>query len=263
MTARLKKIAYLSFFTLIPFFFWILPGEILHAAMLFLLGIIYILAKYIKTLSIFNDALEILFLFFLLQYFNAKSGLDRFFPLNLVITFTVLYFYLRPLRKFKAAELNLVKGKIKNSILIGIVFSLLSVAALAAWFLLQKGNPYAAMIPAVPKLLLIPMGLGFAAINAVYEEFIFRSVLLSVFSKTVGLASALILQAIWFSFLHYQVGFPSGIIGVGLTFIFGLALGYLVKRTRGLFVPVSIHFFADFSIFVLIVARMNGWVSGA
>ncbi len=260
MTARLQKIGYISFFTLIPFFFWILPGERLHVVIFVLLGIIYILAKYVKTLSIFNDSLEILFLFFLLQYFNTTSGLDHFFPLNLVIAFTVLYLYLRPLRKFKAAELNLVKGKIKNSILIGIVFCLLSVAALSVWFLLQKGNPYERMIPAVPTLLLIPMGLGFAIINAVYEEFIFRSVLFSVFSKTIGFASALILQSIWFSFLHYQAGFPSGIVGAGLTFIFGLALGYLVKRTQGILLPIFIHFFADFSIFVLIVARMNGWL---
>ncbi len=92
-------------------FFWILPGENLHAVIFVLLGIIYIFVKYIKTLSIFNDALETVFLFFLLQYLYTKTGFNHFFPFDLVITAAVLYVFLRKLRKIKSSELFLAKGE--------------------------------------------------------------------------------------------------------------------------------------------------------
>ncbi|MFQ5605917.1 MAG: type II CAAX prenyl endopeptidase Rce1 family protein, partial [bacterium] len=64
----------------------------------------------------------------------------------------------------------------------------------------------------------------------------------------------------WFSCLHFQVGFPSGFIGMGLTFVFGLMMAYLVGRTNGLLLPVVIHFLADVTVVSLVVLRMGGVV---
>lgn len=139
-------------------------------------------------------------------------------------------------------------------------FTLLSILGLTIWFLLQKNSPYTEMVPQTSTLLLIPMGLGFALINSIYEESVFRSILLSYFTREVGFALALVIQAIWFSFLHFQAGFPSGEIGILLTFIFGLMMGYLVYRTKGIFLPVCIHFLADLTVFILVVLRVKGQI---
>lgn len=80
------------------------------------------------------------------------------------------------------------------------------------------------------------------------------------FSNFMGFSAALILQAIWFSFLHYQAGFPSGVLGILLTFIFGIMMGYLVKRTRGLMLSIVVHVVADFVVFMLILLRMQNLI---
>ena len=50
------------------------------------------------------------------------------------------------------------------------------------------------------------------------------------------------------------------LIGILLTFAFGLMMGYLVKRTEGLLIPVVVHFFADLGIFILVVLKMRNIV---
>jgi len=141
---------------------------------------------------------------------------------------------------------------------LGFLFcALVSTLALVTWFYFLNGNPYAEMMPNVPIFLLIALGLGFALINAFLEEGLFRSIFFSLFSKELGIAAAIVLQAVWFGFLHYQSAFPSGTIGIVLTFLFGSLLGYLVHRTRGILIPILIYIFADFSLFILIVMRMN------
>jgi membrane protease YdiL (CAAX protease family) len=156
--------------------------------------------------------------------------------------------------------LFLIRGNIKGTIGIIFLISLLAIVSLAAWFIVLKENPYARFIPDVPMLFLIPLGIGFAIINAVHEEGIFRSIFLAYFSREIGFGWAIVLQSIWFSFLHYQSGFPSGTIGIGLTFVFGLMMGYLVYRTKGVLVPIVIHALADFSIFLLVILRMQNCI---
>jgi len=151
-------------------------------------------------------------------------------------------------------------GNYKGTFWLVLLFSIFSIFFLAFWFLNQDANPYVKFIPDVSLFFLIPMGIGFAIINAFYEESLFRSILLSSFSEQVGLIPAIFLQALWFSFLHFQSGFPSGIIGILLTFVFGLMMGYLVQRTKGLLIPIVVHFFADLSIFVLVVLEMKNLI---
>ncbi|MBN2000262.1 CPBP family intramembrane metalloprotease [candidate division KSB1 bacterium] len=109
---------------------------------------------------------------------------------------------------------------------------------------------------AVLPLVIFYFQIGFKSINAEYEV-LFRAVLLTYFSREIGLIAANILQAIWFGFLHYQAGFPIGLAGLFLTFLFGVMMGWLVQRTKGILIPVVIHFMADFVVFLLIVFRME------
>ena len=245
---------------LIPFFLWVVSNNIAHSLTFTIIAVLFIFSKYIRKLIFLNNTLEIVFLFLLLRSLINRLGLGNYFPLDLVICICSLYFFLFCIKKTSAYELNLKVGIISKNIPISLIFAIISVAGLSVWFISQGNNPYAEKIPEATTVLLILMGIGFAAINAVYEEGIFRSILFSYFSKEVGFIPALFLQAFWFSFMHYQTGFPSGSIGILMTFIFGIMMGYLVHRTRGILIPVIIHFVADISIFLLVLSRTKGFV---
>jgi len=186
--------------------------------------------------------------------------IDNYFPANIIVIICFLYLFLFVIKKLNKATLFFRFGDWKGILPIILLFSIVSIISLALWFLNQDANPYIKFIPNVSLFLLIPMGIGFAIINAFYEESLFRSILLSQFSEQIGLLPAIFLQAIWFSFLHFQSGFPSGIAGIFLTFVFGLMTGYLVKRTNGLLIPIVIHFFADLCIFILVILEMKSLI---
>ena len=70
-------------------------------------------------------------------------------------------------------------------------------------------------------------------------------------------AAALILQAAAFAALHYQAGFPRGVAGIGLTFIYGLVLGVFRRHSRGLMAPVVIHVLTDLAIVAIILSLVT------
>ncbi|GKY92563.1 hypothetical protein MPSEU_000226500 [Mayamaea pseudoterrestris] len=55
-------------------------------------------------------------------------------------------------------------------------------------------------------------------------------------------------QAVFFGLWHYN-GIPSGAIGMFLTFVYGLLMGYLQDASQGLGLPILAHTIADFYIF--------------
>ena len=89
----------------------------------------------------------------------------------------------------------------------------------------------------------------FAIINSLFEEFMFRGILQENLKQNFNKESAvIILQAIPFGAFHYAIGFPNGIIGFFMVFIWGAILGFLRERTNGLLAPMICHIFADLSI---------------
>lgn len=241
----------------IPILLWVVGSEKVHFITFLAIGILAHLSLHWNAMKDFAGLFEIILLFLLLHYLLNELGIDNYFPADNFIVIILLYLFLIFLKKNNRNRLFLIKGKTTGILTVSIIFSVLSIVSLAIWFLLQHQNSHAKFMPDLPVMLLIPLGIGFSIINSIYEEGIFRSILLSHFAGQFGFAWAVVLQAAWFSFLHYQSGFPSGIIGIGLTFIFGVMMGFLVHRTKGLFVPVLIHALADFAIFLLILLRIK------
>jgi membrane protease YdiL (CAAX protease family) len=133
---------------------------------------------------------------------------------------------------------------------------LVSLVALAGWVVLAAPdlNRYTQSLPEVPGWVIPFVGLGFALLNAAMEEVSFRGVVMEGFENALGPGkAALILQALLFGFLHYRAGFPNGVWGVAMTFVFGLMLAALRRRSGGLLVPWVAHVGADAVIFALVV----------
>jgi len=93
----------------------------------------------------------------------------------------------------------------------------------------------------------------FSMINAAVEETIYRGVLLHALDAALGAGWAAVgVQAAPFGLMHLH-GFPRGWIDVGLATIYGLMMGILRRRARGMLAPWVGHVAVDTSIVAILV----------
>ncbi len=140
------------------------------------------------------------------------------------------------------------------------LIAVLAIAAVAAtglggWFVLFDPDLSAlrAQIPQWPWFALLGAGAGFSVLNAALEEVIWRGLLLRWMSDFLPAGTAVVAQAVSFGAAHY-IGFPSGPVGVGLATLYGLMLGALALRSKGLLAPFFAHIVTDMVIFALLLA---------
>ena len=132
-------------------------------------------------------------------------------------------------------------------------------AALLIWQRLFDGRlPQAYVDAAVgrPLWLLVTAGAGFSLVNAAVEEAIFRGVLQTATERVSGPEVAIVVQAVAFGVLHL-VGVPTGIVGAVMAGGWGLLLGLMRWRTRGLLAPYVAHVTADATIFCMLLPSLR------
>jgi membrane protease YdiL (CAAX protease family) len=101
-------------------------------------------------------------------------------------------------------------------------------------------------------LALLPLALGFAALNAAQEEVRFRAVPLALLEPLVGAEAAIWMTSLAFGLGHWH-GHPSGPTGVALTLAAGIFLAKSMLETRGSLWAWLIHACQDALIFVILV----------
>lgn len=94
--------------------------------------------------------------------------------------------------------------------------------------------------------------LVFSATNALLEEVVFRGVLQDALVSALGVVGGVVVQGVIFGLSH-AAGYPPGAGGVALAAIYGILLGVLKIRSRGLAAPILAHFFADATIFAMVL----------
>lgn len=117
------------------------------------------------------------------------------------------------------------------------------------------GQALVKQIDHLPKwvvlVILIPLS---ALMNALVEEVVYRGVVQTALMDSFHtLLVAIPIQSIVFSLLHYKCGFPNGIMGCGLAFLFGVMTGYLRFHTKGIMASYVVHIFADLTIGYLLI----------
>jgi membrane protease YdiL (CAAX protease family) len=131
----------------------------------------------------------------------------------------------------------------------------ISSAGLLLWFILWQPNlsRWLTMLPSWNPMLLIPVGLGFALVNAAIEESVYRGILMQGLDAALGASNIpVILQAISFGLVHLN-GVPGGWCGIVMATVYGLMLGLLRRRAQGMLAPFVAHVFADVVIFTMLV----------
>lgn len=142
------------------------------------------------------------------------------------------------------------------TIWVSLMLVIVSALALVAWaVLIQKDlSAFKRQLPDWDFGWLLLGGLGFALTNSLVEEFLARALLWDAFSSFFARIRWLNLaQALIFSIWHFR-GFPGGIIGMIMVFVWSLALGVIRHHSNGMLAPILAHFCADFTIFVILLS---------
>lgn len=188
----------------------------------------------------------------------AAFSMAGYWPWTLLMPLTVYGAVVFSLPALRRGVLWFRPGRLDKGVGVWMLaFSVGSAAALVGWFFWLKPDLsiHFAQIPVLPLYLLPLAGLGFALLNAVMEEVVFRGILMSALDSTLGRPLfSLVAQAVVFGFFHYEKGFPNGMWGVLMTFAYGLMLGWLKNRSNGLLAPMITHLSADLTIFVILTA---------
>lgn len=132
---------------------------------------------------------------------------------------------------------------------------LITAGALLAWQRLFDGTLPQAYVDAAagqPWWAIVGAGVGFSLLNAAVEEIVFRGVLLSALTDVLGVEVAVVLQAVAFGVLHLH-GVPSGAVRMIMAGAWGLLLGVMRVRGRGLLAPYVTHIAADATIVLLVL----------
>lgn len=138
---------------------------------------------------------------------------------------------------------------------------LVSSSALILWVVLLKPDlsDLKAMVPTNSVIEIIIIGMLFSVFNAIWEEMIMKGILwdgIELFFKNA--VFIIIFQAILFGIMHLN-GFPRGIIGAFMAGIYGLMIGFIRESSKGLLAPIITHFFADATIFgILVWLKISG-----
>jgi membrane protease YdiL (CAAX protease family) len=181
-----------------------------------------------------------------------------------IVIYLLIIFFIKDLKK----EINWLEiGEFNKTTLILIVILICcSCTALLFWALVIEANllRFQKYIPKIPLALLLLYGLIFPILNSLFEEFMARAVLFDGFSALFEkIVFVIILQAIIFALWHYK-GFPGGIIGVIMVFIWSLFLGIIRYKSKGMLPPLVAHFFADLTIaiilFFIIILPNKLWI---
>ncbi|MCD5361058.1 type II CAAX prenyl endopeptidase Rce1 family protein [Chromobacterium aquaticum] len=134
---------------------------------------------------------------------------------------------------------------------LGVLVGLISSGVLLLWmrWFAPDLRVQAGLMPAWPVMALLAVILGFALLNSWLEEVIYRGMVQGGLAEAaLPLSIVLLVQALAFAAAHYAGGVPNGWLGVGLTLLYGLALGGLRVWSGGLAAAFTAHVTTDVCI---------------
>jgi membrane protease YdiL (CAAX protease family) len=216
--------------------------------------ILLLLPLSIASRSIYTIHFNVLIVCYYLMRFFPRFPLYPFSN----VTFLLLYVYvvmLIPALRGSVGWLRSGKFDATTWSLVAITI-VVPIVALMLWvhFLSPDLGRYANMVPQFPMWLIALYAVANAMFNAALEETIWRGVMLEALDSALGPGVwVLLIQAISFGAAHYHNGFPNGIIGAAMAGIFGIMLGVIRRKSKGMLAGWLAHTAVDAAIFTMIV----------
>ncbi|HEX3625951.1 MAG TPA: CPBP family intramembrane glutamic endopeptidase [Verrucomicrobiae bacterium] len=174
------------------------------------------------------------------------------------LTFLVLYWYVVLLIPALRGSVGWTRpGKFDSTVRTLVVVTIVvPIIALIVWvrFLSPDLGRYAGMVPNFSLWLIALYAVANAMFNALLEETIWRGVMLEALDSGIGAGiCGLVIQSVSFAAAHYRSGFPNGIVGSAMAFVFGMMLGIIRRKSRGILGCWLAHTAVDAAIFIMIV----------
>ena len=205
-----------------------------------------------------RQALNLSLFFLAVTTVPLVSPLFRNWPYKLLAPLIVYFLIALLVPKLRLTLSWLRPGYLGKDILVLVAATaVLSGIALYLWHYALRPDlsRHLAYIPAVPFWIYPLLGLGFAFLNAAMEETAFRGIVMQSTDSAFGPgALSLLLQAGLFGALHFLQGFPRGGWGFGMAFIYGIMLGHIRRKSRGMVAPWLAHVCADLVIFAILAS---------
>jgi uncharacterized protein len=240
----LAAIGVLSAFMVLPrtFAFWAVSS-------LVLLTVFAIFFRFIQAIHLLSFSL----LWLALPLILPTLG---FWPQILLLPIIIYALVVTAIPNLRRSIFWLRSGHLTSDIILLILATVvLSSIALVCWYLLFQPNisSHLAMIPKMPVWLLPLACLGFAMVNAAMEEIVFRGIMMQALDSVHGGGNlTVVIQAGSFASLHYLAGFPNGVWGFAMVFVYGFMLGVLRRRSRGILASWIAHVLTDIAIFAIL-----------
>jgi membrane protease YdiL (CAAX protease family) len=165
----------------------------------------------------------------------------------------ILLFGLVLLQKDDIPKIFSHRGEFLATIRISAPAAAIGVLVVAAGHLVYRGEAFTMV--RIPLEVMVLVGIGWALLNSVSEEFIYRGLLYVRLREAAGVRGALLLQALIFGIAHHWTKVALGIPGMALSFLFALSLGWLAKRTGSLMAAIFVHFWVDLALFTVVLLR--------
>ncbi len=143
----------------------------------------------------------------------------------------------------------------KEVIFLCVATTVVAGIALLGWYVFTKPDIKDLIDSFLPKAapwVLIIGGILFSILNAFVEEFAFRGVLTFGLESHFGKYISLVIQAVAFGTYHIN-GFPRGAFGVVLAAIYGIMIGAVRLRSKGMLAPWIAHVFTDIIIVCIVM----------
>ena len=160
----------------------------------------------------------------------------------------------------RLSTLFIQRGDLKLGLISGLVgffaFAILSIP-IATFMFNGQNLSVSRVVPWLPWILFIVMA------NGIREELLYRGLFLKKYMSVFGPNISNLLQALIFSLSHTVAGrgavpYTSFTIAfVLITFLLGLVLGYIMRRTNSLLGPVLFHAGSDIPVFLGIISNLG------
>lgn len=206
-------------------------------------------------------AIHILILASLLLFLGPIFPLFQIWPLTLlgplVIYGTIALFIPQLRHSIGWIRLGNIDAIVTKLIIAAIGVSCIS---LIGWvvFINPDITSHRALVPDLPFWAYPFAAIGFALLNSVMEEAVFRGTIMEATDRALGSGCwSNCIQAVPFAAFHYLSGFPNGISGFVMVLLYGVILGIIRRISKGIFAPIITHFAADIAIFLILMFIMT------
>ena len=198
-------------------------------------------------IPIFNDSLKEI-----LSFTGTSNLVDEAFCLFLSI------FLMTKISKLKTEQLGFSKDNIASSYLKGALFGILQIStvffiifALKAIDVYHVGN--------INVLLLIKVFIIFI-FQGLFEEILFRSYLMPMFSKVIGIKFTIILLSFLFTCIHL-INPNLDIIGLTNVFLAGVTFSLIYYYTGNLWIVGAMHTLWNFILGFIVGSQISGIIT--